>query len=70
MNYTQDLKEEESIEQGIERLKKTIEIRDNMGGSMYFNIMNDDCCQLASQLVRRGADRKQIHDLIGTQNAY
>lgn len=69
MNYTQPLEEKETIEQGIERLKETVKIRDQMGGAMYFNILNDDCCQLASELVRRGADREIIHNIIGKENA-
>lgn len=68
MNYTENLKPEETIEQGIERLKQTVEVRDKMGGSMYFNIMNDDACQLASQLSMRGADRKMLSEILGTGN--
>lgn len=68
MNYTEDLKPEETIEQGTERLKKIVGIRDKMGGSLYFNIMNDDACQLASQLSARGADRKILSEILGTGN--
>ena len=69
MNYTKPLAETESIEDGIKRLKETVNIRDGMGGAMYFNILNDDCCELASQLVRRGADRNEVHGILGKQNA-
>ena len=69
MNYTKPLSETETIEDGIARLKETVKIRDSMGGAMYFNILNDDCCELASQLVRRGANREEIHDILGKENA-
>lgn len=69
MNYTQPLLETETIEEGIERLKKTVAMRDKMSGGMYFNIMNDDACELASQLVKRGANREEIHLIIGKENA-
>lgn len=68
MNYTEDLNQEETIEEGLERLKKTVGIRDEMGGSLYFNIMNDDACQLASRLSARGADRKIISEILGAGN--
>lgn len=70
MNYTQPLQENETIEQGIERLKEAVNIRDGMGGAMYWNILNDDCCELASQLRRRGADREVLHNILGKENAH
>lgn len=69
MNYTEPLKTEETLEQGINRLKETVSLRDQMGGEMYWNIMNDDCCLLGSQLVKKGANREEIHQIIGTKNA-
>lgn len=65
MNYTESLKPEETIEQGIERLRKVVQIRDKMGGQLYWNIMNDDACELASQLSRRGADRDLLSEILG-----
>lgn len=68
MNYTEPLLETETVEVGIERLKRTVEIRNSMGGAMYFNMMNDDACELANQLSNRGVDRTILSNILGTNN--
>jgi hypothetical protein len=55
-------------EQGIEKLKQAVEIRDKMGGAMYFNMLNDDCCEIANRLTAMGADKKEIGNIIGKDN--
>jgi hypothetical protein len=55
-----------SIDEGKEKLKKAIGIRDSMGGVLYFNICNDDCAELANKLVVAGADREEISAIIGS----
>ena len=69
MNYTAPLEKEETIEQGTERLKETVKQRNAMGGAMFFNMLNDDCCELASQLVARGANREELSNILGKENA-
>ncbi len=68
MNYTKSLSPTETIEEGITRLKQVVQTRDAMGGAMYFNIMNDDACELANQLLQRGADGTQLADIVGKEN--
>lgn len=55
-----------SIDEGKEKLKKAISIRNQMGGALYYNICNDDCAELANKLVASGADRKEISAIIGS----
>lgn len=54
-----------SIEDGIESLKQLVNLRDQMGGAMYWNILNADCCELANILQKRGADREVISEILG-----
>lgn len=68
MNYTEPLLESETVEIGIERLKQTVQIRDSMGGAMFFNMMNDDACELATQLYRRGVNKSVLSEIVGTNN--
>jgi hypothetical protein len=55
-----------TVDEGKEKLRKAIEIRDSMGGAMYYNICNDDCAELANKLVAAGADRKEVSAIIGS----
>lgn len=48
------------INQGMEKLRKNIAIRDEMGGAMYRQICEDDCLRLANKLSAAGADKKAI----------
>jgi hypothetical protein len=63
MNYLSD--KFESIEQGIEKLKEAVSIRDQMGGAMYYNILNDDCCEMAITLASMGANREELSKILG-----
>lgn len=53
-----------SIEDGIESLKQLVSLRDKMGGAMYWNILNDDCCELANILQKMGVDRTVISEIL------
>ena len=55
----------ETIEIGMEELKKGIETRDKMGGSLYWNILNDECLKLADKLVSSGANKEEIAKIAG-----
>lgn len=57
-----------SLEEGKEQLKKAVQLRDQMGGALYFNMMNDDCCELGNKLVEMGANKEEIGKLIGKEN--
>lgn len=69
MNYMQDKLQFETYEEGIENLKKAVEIRNKMGGAMYYNIMNDDCCEIANAIAAKFGGRKaEIGDILGEGN--
>lgn len=51
-------------EEGIENLKSAVQIRDTMGGAMYWNICSDDCLMLAHNLVSVGVDEQQIFSIL------
>lgn len=57
-----------TVEDGLKQLEKAVEIRDQMGGAMHWNILNDDCCTIANELVRLGANRQELGDIIGQGN--
>lgn len=57
--------QEMTVEQGIEKLKESVSLRDQMGGAMYWNILNDDCCELARKLLDMGADRQTLSNILG-----
>jgi hypothetical protein len=54
-----------SQDQALEELKKKVNIRNQMGGALYYNILNDECCQLANKCTELGCDRKQIESILG-----
>lgn len=68
MNYLQDNLQFATPEEGIEQLTKAVAIRDQMGGAMYWNIMNDDCCEIATKAAQLGADRNQLKVILGDGN--
>lgn len=57
----------ETLPERIEELKKAVETRDKMGGAMYWNILNDDCFEMADKLVAQGADKYEIANIIGAE---
>jgi|GEM_PF-1682714 len=52
-------------EEGIEKLKKAVEIRNKMGGDLYWNICEDDCLKLADKLTAAGVDKQIIASIGG-----
>jgi hypothetical protein len=57
-------KDFETVEQGIEKLKEAVELRNKMGGALYYNILNDDCCDIANKLFEMGADKEEIQKIM------
>lgn len=53
-----------STEEGMEKLRKYVSIRNVMGGALYWNIVNDDCLRLADALYPAGADRNEIESIL------
>jgi hypothetical protein len=57
-----------SKEEALEQLKKTVNTRDKMCGVMYWNILNDECCEIANRCLELGIDRNAIVSLLGEGN--
>ena len=55
-----------TIEKGIEELKRAVDLRNSMGGAMYYNMLNEDVLRIADKLIGMGADKSQLEDIMGT----
>jgi hypothetical protein len=53
-------------EQALEELRQKVNIRDQMGGALYYNILNDECCQYANKCVSLGCDKAEIEKILGS----
>ena len=51
-------------EEGLEKLKRAVRLRNSMGGALYWNIMNDDCLRMANQLWTMGVPRDDLVDIL------
>lgn len=56
----------ETKEQGLEKLKETVSIRNQMGGALYWNIVNDDCLEIADKLFDMGVTSSEIKEILNT----
>lgn len=54
----------ETKEQGIEKLKNAVSLRNQMGGALYWNIINDDCVKIARQLLGIGVEKSEIKAIL------
>lgn len=52
-------------EEGITKLKKAVETRNQMGGALYFNVCEEDCLRLADKLTTAGVDKQTIAKIGG-----
>ena len=50
MNYLEKFWEFKTIEDGEKNLKEAYNLRDQMGGALYWNILNDDCKEISQKL--------------------
>lgn len=57
-----------SKEEVFEQLKQSVGVRNQMGGAMYWNILNDECCEIANKCLALGIDRSEITPLLGEGN--
>jgi hypothetical protein len=60
MNYLERFGDFKTIEQGEKNLKEAYSLRDQMGGALYWNILNDDCREISQKLEdlkRNGEDQ-------------
>jgi hypothetical protein len=50
MNNLHHLLEFDTVEEGEQKLQSALNIRDQMGGALYWNICNDDCIEIKMKL--------------------
>ena len=54
----------ETKEEGIEKLKNGVSLRNQMGGALYWNIVNDDCIEMADKLFCMGVEKTDIQAIL------
>lgn len=54
----------ETKEEGLEKLKNAVNVRNQMGGALYWNICNDDCIDIANKLIELGVERSKIATIL------
>ena len=67
-SITREKLDEMSKEEALDQLKKSVEVRNMMGGSMHWNMLNDECCEIANKCAELGVDRSELTDLLGEGN--
>lgn len=58
----------DDIKSGMAKLRSRVETRDQMGGALYWNILNDEACAIATKLVHLGVPRAELADILGAGN--
>lgn len=51
-------------EEGLEKLKDAVRLRNQMGGAMYWNMLNDDCLMMSEKLMGMGVPRADLVDIL------
>ena len=54
----------ETEEDGMKQLEKAVSLRNQMSGALYWNILNDDCYEIAQKLVSIGTERSKVFALL------
>jgi hypothetical protein len=49
----------------LNQLKEKVALRDKMGGALYWNILNDKCCEIANKCLEAGCKRSEIEIILG-----
>ena len=52
------------VTDGMRKLESNIALRNKIGGSMYWNICNDDCFRMADALYAKGGNKQAIQNLL------
>lgn len=53
-----------TVEEGIKKLKEAVVIRNKMCGAMYWNMLNDDCIEIAQKLKSMGVEISEINKIL------
>lgn len=52
----------------MNELKDHVKLRDSMGSVLWWNVVNDECCVLASKCANLGCDSAKIRRILGQGN--
>ncbi|MCM1220661.1 MAG: hypothetical protein NC548_39850 [Lachnospiraceae bacterium] len=55
-----------TVEEGTKELKRMVNLRNSMGGAMYYNMCNEDVLRIADKLLDIGAVKQDLIDIMGT----
>lgn len=55
-----------TVEEGLKTLEQGVSLRNRMCGALYYNILNDDCIEIALKLATMGADRERVSLLLNS----
>lgn len=62
LNFSQN--EFTTVDEGLEKLKDAVKLRNQMGGALYWNILNDDCLAMAAKLMEMGVEQDELVKII------
>jgi len=48
----------------LAELKEHVRVRNKMGGALYWNVLNDECLQIAEKCLSLGCDREEIDKIL------
>lgn len=54
-----------SKNEGLTKLKEAVNLRNQMGGALHWNMVNDDCIEIANRLKDMGVLRSEIENILG-----
>lgn len=54
----------------LEKLKFEVSLRDKMGGALYYNVQNEECCRIANKCIEMGCNRAEIESILGPGTFY
>jgi len=54
----------ETKEELLAELNEHIRVRNQMGGALYWGILNDECAEIATKCVELGTDRQKIEEIL------
>ena len=54
----------ETKEELMVELKNHLKLRNQMGGVLYWNVVNDECMEIVKKCLSLGADRQEIGKIL------
>lgn len=58
------------LKEAMDELKEKVRQRDRMGGALWWNILNAECCSIANKCAELGANIAEIEEILGKGTFY